>query len=191
MSENNADNVALGTTGQFYWDRSGQATAPTDATSALAAAFAPLGFVSEDGVTWGAVRPAGDTTQVRAWQDAAVVRTIRTPAEDVPTFQVTFIETKLEVVELAWGVTVEQSATDGSFIVNNNAPATRGQAVLDVEDENGKIRIYGPRAVVTEVGDITFSNGEPIGYQITVEFEWDQALGGNQRVFMTQLAEAV
>jgi len=53
------------------------ATAPTDSTTVLAAAFVDSGAISADGVTL-AMPGAGDVTPVKAWQGGLTVRTLRT-----------------------------------------------------------------------------------------------------------------
>lgn len=48
--------------------------------------------------------------------------------------------------------------------------------VFEVKDGNAKIRIHVPDGQITEVGDVTYSDSEVIGYEVTVEC-FDDALG--------------
>lgn len=162
------------------------ATAPTGTGSALTG-FTELGFVNEDGVTL-TLPDAGDSESIKAWQNGATVRTIRTPTEDSPSYQFVLLETKLEVIELYFNATVSgQTSTDGSVSYNSNASRSYASYVVDVVDGAELIRDYIPRGIVTEVGEQVFANGEAIGYEITMEAEYDSVKGYNFRRFSTAL----
>lgn len=164
------------------------ATAPTG-TSGTLTGFTDLGYVSEDGVTI-ALPDAGEATPIRAWQNGATVRTIRTPSEDRPSFTFTLLETSLEVVETYFGATVTQTATEGSFDYDSTATREPASYVVDVIDGSELIRTYIPRGVVATVGDQVYANGEPIGYSVTVEAELDTTAGYNFRQWSTATASA-
>ena len=183
-----AGNVNVAVTGSVSFDPTGAAAAPTGTASALTG-LTDLGYVSEDGVTL-TMPGAGDTTAIKAWQNGATVRTIRTAPEDEPTLGFTLIETKLETIEAAFGVTVTQTATEGSFVINTNAAREPGALVFDVVDGNELIRVYAPKATVTELGEITFANSDAIGYELTVTLEFDATLGGQAKVWQTALKSA-
>lgn len=136
------------------------ATAPTSAVSTLDPAYVDLGYVSEDGVT----ETTNQTSEkLRAWQNAKVVRTTITEAETV--FKLVLLQTSAETIALYYGGTVE---ADGSIIINPLAERPRKTFVLDVLDGDEVIRAYAPDAQVTEVGDIVYQNGAPIGYEVTI-----------------------
>lgn len=160
------------------------ATAPTG-TSGTTTGFTDLGYVSEDGVEI-TMPDAGDSTPIRAWQNGTVVRVIRTPSEDSPSWQFTLLETSVAAVETYFGVTVTSTATEGNFEFSNTA-RTASSYIVDVIDGAELIRDYIPRGVVSEVGAITYANGEPIGYQVTVEGELDSAKGYNFKRWATAL----
>lgn len=180
----NANLVRVAVTGALYVD-GGTGVAPTGASAALTG-FDDLGYVSEDGVTL-AFPEAGEATPIRAWQNGATVRTVRSTSEDLPTLALTLIETKLEVIETVFGVTVTQTATDGSFVINSTATRAATKIVLDVIDGAEIIRIYAPKAVVTSIGEIALTSTEAIGYNVTFELEYDSGLSGNAKTFMTAL----
>ena len=82
-----SDNVRVGVTGAIYFAPSGTAL-PTSASAALNAAFTDLGYADETGV----VETQGETiTNIRAWQNSAVVRKILT--EHDLTYAFTALET--------------------------------------------------------------------------------------------------
>lgn len=181
-------NVRVAVTGALYHDKTGEAAAPTGTADALAVDYADLGYASEDGVTL-TMPGSGDSEPIRAWQNGAKVRTIRTPNDDNPQVQVTLIETKLEVIEAVFGVTVAQTATEGSFEFSTDETREPTNAVLDVVDGAELIRIHMPRVSVAEIGDISLTSTGAIGYPVTFDLELDPTTGYNFKSWMTALAE--
>ena len=171
------DNVTRGVTGMVSVAPEGTAL-PTAVNSALNVAFDDLGWISEDGVTR-AMPGTGDREVTRGWQNNGVVLIIRTPNDDNPTFSFVCLETKIEVVEFALGVTVTQSATDGKWTIDAEAARDHRALVLDVVDGARLRRQAAPKAIVTELGDQVYRFGEPIGWEVTVEVERDAAIGGH------------
>lgn len=139
--------------------------APTDAVTALAAAFEDLGYCSEDGVV-NANSPSMET--IKAWGNDTVL-VVQEEKED--TFQFTLIEflnpeTKKAVYgsnnvtgDLATGLTVKANASEPE----------EGVWVIDMV-MNGDVatRFVIPHGKVSEVGDITFVDNDVVGYEITV-----------------------
>lgn len=160
------------------------AAAPTG-TSGAPVGFNDLGFISEDGVEI-ELPDAGDATPIKAWQNGTTVRVVRTPSEDSPTWHFTMIETSIETVETYFGVTVTPDLSEGSFEFDNSA-RPHDSYVVDAIDGAELLRDYIPHGVVTSVGAHTLSNGDPIGYEVTVEGELDPELGYNFKRFATAL----
>ena len=160
------------------------ATAPTGTAGAITG-FTDLGGISEDGVTL-ALNDEGDATPLKVWQNGATVRTLRTSSEDRPTLTFTLVETSKATVETYFGVTVTQTATEGSFEfkTQNRAPASY---VLDVVDGAELIRLYIPNGVVSSVGEITFANSDAIGYEVTIDTDLDAVKGYNFKTWATAL----
>ncbi len=178
-------NVAVAVTGAVSVAPTGT-TAPTDTSTALAVAFVDLGYVGEDGVT--ETNPgAGDEKKIKAWQNGATVRTVRSASEDNPTWKFVLLETKKEVVETVYGVTLTQTASEGSFVLDTQTLRGRNAYVIDVIDGAELERVFIPEGEVVAVGDKVYANGEAIGYEITVEGHRDATLGGNAKVFSTRL----
>lgn len=153
------------------------AALPTAVNSALVG-YNDLGWIGEDGIT--RTMPGAPAREViRGWQNNGTVLVIRTPSEDNPTWGFVLLETKIENVEYALGVTVTQSATDGKWIVDTEAARDYHRLVIDVVHGSRLRRQCLPKAIVTELGEQVFAFGEPIGWEVTVEAEKDTAVGGH------------
>lgn len=164
---NNVENVSAGKpkiSGAVYRAVAGT-TAPTDATTALAADFKALGYCSEDGLV---NSNSPSMTNIKAWGGDTVLA-IQEEKED--TFQVTLLEVlNLDVLkavygeshvtgDLATGLTVEATAEE---------PAEGVWAVDMVLNSSTVKRIVIPHGKITEVGDITYSDSDAIGYELTI-----------------------
>lgn len=180
-----ASKVRVAVTGAVYFDAANSATAPTG-TSSATTGFTDLGYISEDGVVLG-MPDAGDTTSIKAWQNSATVRVLRSAPDDNPTLQLTLLETSLASIQTAFGVTVTQTATEGNFVINTNTARTAGRLVFDVIDGAELIRGYAPKAVVSSIGEINLTSTDAIGYELTFDLNFDQTLGGNVKVWATAL----
>lgn len=157
--------------------------APTSGISTLPTpAWTDLGYVSEDGVT---ETTETSTEKIRAWQKAKVVRTVVT--EGAVRWSFTLIQTSAETVALYYGGTVEE---DGSIVIDPTAVRPVLAFDLDVIDGDEIIRAYAPEAQVTEVGDQVYQNGAPIGYEVTVEAQHNEALGGSVKKWYSSLDES-
>ncbi len=158
-------------------------TGPTDSTTALNAAFVGLGYVGEDGVT---VTPNDSVDAIRAWQNAARVRTVRT--EQDWTFQFKLIETKGKTVALYFRGTVTAVAAGQWKILPDTVNPDERSFVLDVVDGAKNERYYIPRGEVTERAELVNSNGEAIGYDVTVTAYYDSTLGAPYVVYSNDAA---
>ena len=159
------------------------ATAPTTAVSALSG-FTAAGYIGEDGVTETNER---STDRIRAW-GGDTVKVVQT--EHNVTYQFTFLETlNADVLAAVYGednvtTTAATVSTGTLHEVQVNATALPHKAyVFEVKDGDAKIRIYVPDGQITEVGDITYSDSEVIGYQVTVEAFADE-LGNKAYKFL-------
>lgn len=138
---------------------------PTDATTALAAAYQELGYVSEDGIT-NANSPESDT--IKAWGGDTVL-TLLTSKDD--TFAMTLIEVmNLNVLKLVYGDdNVTGALATGITITANAQDLDEHVIVIDMVLRDGAVkRIVLPQAKVSEVGDITYSDSDAVGYETTL-----------------------
>lgn len=139
---------------------------PTDASSALdTSIFAPLGYVSEDGLTNGTEL---ESTDVKAWGGDTVLN-IQTSKND--TFSFTLIEVlNVDVLKFVYGAAnVTGDLENGLTVKVNNADVDEVALVIDmILRDNTSKRIVIPDCKISEVGDITYSDGDPVGYETTV-----------------------
>lgn len=164
---NNAGNVSAGKpkiSGAVYRAAKGT-TAPTDATTALAADFKALGYCSEDGLV-NSNTPS--STEIKAWGGDTVL-VIQEDKED--TFQLTLIETlNVEVLKAVYGSDNVSGAIDTGITVKANAKQPEeGVWAIDMVMNGGAAkRIVIPQGTISELGDITYSDSDAIGYEITI-----------------------
>lgn len=176
--------VRVGLTGAISRGVVGSAV-PTDATTAIDAAYTDSGAISEDGITL-SLPDGGNKTTIKMWQNGAQVRTLRTTSEDLPQLHFVMLETSKANVELYFGATVTQTATHGTFDYTVKL-ATAYAYVLDVLDGANHHRFHIPSGVKASVGDLVYKNDTPIGYEVTLDLDLDATAGYNFRGWMTDL----
>lgn len=137
---------------------------PTDATSDLDSAFVGLGYVSDAGLVNGV---EVNTEDVVAWGGDTVL-TIRTSRSE--TFSWTFIETNAAVMAEVYGPSnVTGTDETGLTVVHNNLELPSRVYVFEILMTGDRVkRIVVPNAKVTSVGDVSYVDGEPIGYEVTL-----------------------
>lgn len=158
-----APNVRVAITGEVYTAPTGS-TAPTNATTALDAAFEGLGYLSEDGVTekWD---DSVDT--IVAWQNATTVRSATT--KSTGSLAWTMIESKGVVLETFHRGSTMAENPPGSFKLEvKPIVAAPAMWVLHVIDGTDLIRILIGNGEITERGEIVYKNGSPLGYPVTL-----------------------
>lgn len=153
-----SDNVRVAVSGAVYVAPTGT-SAPTTSSSTLDAAFVDLGYVSADGITENIDRT---TNQIRAWQDGSLVREVT--SEGTYSVDLTFIETKEDVLELYYGAT----NASGQFDIDPASSGGRKSFVIDVVDGTAVERVYIPAGEITALGTRTLASGEAVGYQVTI-----------------------
>jgi hypothetical protein len=159
------------------------AAAPTTANATLTG-FSAAGYIGEDGVTETNER---STDRIRAW-GGDTVKVVQT--EHNVSYQFTFLETlNADVLKAVYGqdnvtTTAATVSTGTLHEVQINAETLPHKSyVFEVKDGDAKIRIYVPDGQITEVGDVTYSDSEVIGYQVTVECYADE-LGNKAYKFL-------
>ena len=158
-------NIVVGkpkTGGALYVAPKGTAV-PTDATTALGAAFVGMGYISEDGLTHAITR---DSEDIKAWGGDTVMTTQTDYSEK---FTFSLLETLSdEVKKLVFGDTnVTESA--GAITAISNAKELEEHAmVFEMVQGSKAVRRVIPCGKVSEVGDITYVDGDPVAYELTV-----------------------
>ena len=138
---------------------------PTSADGELDEAFAELGYATEDGIT-NSNSPESDT--IKAWGGDTVL-SLNKGKED--TFSMTLIEVlNVAVLRLVYGeANVNGTLETGITIKANSRDLDEYAYVIDMVLKNDVMkRIVLPKAKVTEVGEITYSDSDAIGYETTL-----------------------
>jgi hypothetical protein len=148
-------------------------TLPTDSTTALNSAFVELGYASDAGVVNSESR---ETETIKAWGGDTVLKPF-TGKED--TFQFTLIEAlNVNALKLVYGDSnVTGDLTNGISIKSAAEDLDYHSFVIEMVLNGAVKRIVIPSAKVTEVGDITYADGEAIGYDTTLSAVPDAAGG--------------
>lgn len=145
-------------------------TAPTTVSTALNASYKSAGYIGEDGVTEGGER---STTKIKAW-GGDVVKVVQDEHSLTYTFR--FIEAMNgDVLRAVYGEdnvdTTPATASTGTIhevqVTGESLP--HFAIVFEIKDGDNRIRISAKDVQITEVGEITYSDGDVIGYEVTIE----------------------
>lgn len=171
---NDATNVTVGKPkvgGAIYRAPLGT-TLPTDATTALDAAFKALGYVSEDGLT-NSNSPESD--KLKAWGGDTVYAYQKSKDD---TFKFKLIEgLNVEVMKAVYGDDNVTGTLDTGITVKANSTEQASCCwVVETILRGGVLkRIVVPSANVTAVGDIVYKDSDAVGYDTTISASPDTA----------------
>lgn len=159
----NTTQVKILSSGDVYVAPIGS-TAPTNATTALTAAWKKLGYLSTDGP---GITPGLDTFEISGWQSAYPLRRGVTGRS----LEVSFTMEQLysESVKLAFGGGTI-SGTSPDYTYTPPAPSDTDDRAVVIEGIDGttQIRLYIPAAAVTTVGQVQFQRGAAAAVPITM-----------------------
>ena len=159
--------------GGHVWRAPIGSTIPTDAITALDAAFIDMGYISEDGVT---NSNSPESESIKAWGGTTVLTTL-TGKED--TYQMKFISAmNIEVQKMVYGDTnVTGSALATGISVKANAKDLEDYIYVIEMIAKGNVahRVVIPCAKPTEIGEITYSDSDAVGYDVTLGCTTDAA----------------
>lgn len=137
---------------------------PTDATTALDAAFKCLGYCSEDGLV---NNNSPESGTIKAW-GGDTVYTYWSAKED--TFGFTLIEAlNVDVLKAVYGdENVTGDLTTGITIKGNATMTPNVSYVVECILNGAVKRIVIPSAKIAEVGEISYADESALGYALTV-----------------------
>lgn len=147
---------------------------PTDESTALDGAFVSGGYIGEDGLSETQDR---STTKVRAW-GGDTVKVLQT--EFSLTYSFTYIESiKDSVLSEVYG-SANVTTNGGKHAVKVTSDQLPHRSyVFEVKDGDARIRIVVPDGQITEIGEVVYSDGDVIGYPVTVEAFRHSGTGAN------------
>lgn len=156
-------------------------TVPADADTPLTTGWTDVGYLTEDGVV--ETRPRS-TTNLVAWQNADVVRTVVT--ESSITVGFTMAQTSKATLELYYGATFDP--VTGSIEIVPGETGGRRALVVDFADGADLVRLFLPQCEALEVGEQTLASGEVVGYEVTMTGYPDSTLGYSAKKWYSALA---
>ena len=140
-------------------------TLPTNATNDLASSFVCLGYVSEDGLT---NDNSPESDDIKAWGGETVL-TVQSSKDDK--FGFTLIESlNADVLKTIYGdANVTGALSTGITVKANTKDLTEYVWAIDMVLRGGALkRIVIPNGKVSEVGTITYADGDAVGYEVTL-----------------------
>ena len=139
---------------------------PTDASTALGSSFVCLGYASEDGLT---NDNSPDSDKIKAWGGDTVL-TVQNSKDD--TFGFTLIEAlSVDVLKTIYGdANVTGDINNGITVKANSTDLDEYVWVFDMIMRGNVLkRVVIPLGKVFEVGTITYSDGDAVGYETTLQ----------------------
>ena len=166
MAANNKNAVYFGKPkagGAIYWAEAGTAV-PTSASATLNSKFVCLGYCTEDGLVETEER---DTDETVAWGGDVVARPQTKYSKQ---YQFTPMQTDIDVLKYRFGADNVTEGSNGAITVSHNSsPLPHGVMVAEIAIGDDMIlRKVIPDAQVIEFEDVSYVDGEPIGYGATV-----------------------
>lgn len=142
-------------------------TAPTDATTALAAAWKNMGGITEAGVS---IKQNTSTTKKKFYGSPVTQRTLVTDQEY--TIDVAYGELNARVMEVFWRkalLSIVPTVTTGAWATTAGTYSRQLYAmVVDMVDGVNRLRFYFPSVEVTNQGDIKIANSEALEWGVTL-----------------------
>lgn len=137
-------------------------TAPTDASTELDLAFELFGYISEDGVT---ITEERDSENIAAWGGDTVYTSQTSYTES---FAFTPIEINPVVAAAEYGDDNVEVTAGKMTIKHNSNEIPEKMIVIETIPNSGTVdRFFVPKAKLTEKGDLTLTDSDPMGRECT------------------------
>jgi len=164
---NSVNNVTVGkpAIGGCAFRAAAGTTPPTDAVTSLASAFRNMGYISDEGIKKSTER---ETDEIKAY-GGDVVATPQNGFSDK--FTMKFLEVlNPDTIKAVHGDTNVSGALATGLTINvNSKELPEGVWVIDqVLRGTVDYRMVIPHGKITEVGEVTYVDGEAVGYEVTV-----------------------
>ena len=179
----NAANVTTGkrrTAGGIYRAAVGTSL-PTDASSALAASFKEIGYISEDGV----INSIGKTvSEIKEWGGETVDFEV---TEQTDAFKFKAIESmSIDTLKAVFGDANVSESSGALTVVVKAGAYGEGVWVIDVAQKGGRLkRIVIPNGKITELGDIVYNGSDAVGYDVTLSAFYNSTIGGTHKEYIS------
>lgn len=162
---NNSANVSAAKPkagGAIWWAPAGTKV-PTDATTQLGEAFSSVGYVSEDGLTEKETRA---NQKHKAWGGDTVEYS---QTEYAKSYSFKMIETNETTMKIRYGVeNVEASDGKVSRVKHNAKELPEGVWIIEMVIAGRVVRKVMPSCQIEAIGDITYSDGSLVSYDVTI-----------------------
>lgn len=161
---NNAAYVGVGKpqVGGAVWIAPAGTALPNDASTPLAKTYQLFGYISEDGVV---ISEERNSESLTAW-GGDTVATLQTSYTE--TFAFTPIEINPVVAAAEYGDDNVEVTAGKMTIVHNSASIPEKVIVIETVPNSGTVdRFVVPRAKLTEKGDQTLTDSDPMGRECT------------------------
>jgi hypothetical protein len=151
----------------LVWMAQTGSTAPTDSTTALAAAWKNMGGIAESGVS---IKQSVSTSKKKFYGSTATQRTLVTDQDT--SIDVTFAEVNARVMEVYWKRalnSITPTVGTGAFqVVGGSYTRQLYALVIDMIDGSNRLRFYCPQVEVTSNSDLTISNSEMVQWGVSL-----------------------
>lgn len=150
----------------LVWMAATGTTAPTDASTALAAGWKNMGGIDPAGIT---INQNTTTTKLKFYGSPAIQRTLVTDQET--TMDVVFGETNARVMEVYFKKalnSITPTAVTGAFATTGGSYVRQlYAAVFEVVDGLNRIRFYASQVEVTSQQAVKVTNSAPISWGVS------------------------
>lgn len=157
-----ASNVSFGKPKAIggVWIAPAGTTLPTDGSTALAAAYVNMGYISEDGYV---ISTETDTQEIKAWGGDTVLTGQSSFSES---HTVNFIETNVNTLKAIYGASNVTTASNVITVKSTSKELPECVLVVELLLTGGRVRrVVVPHAKIADRSmEITFSDDEAITY---------------------------